>query len=1387
MAMDSPAITRPQASASLVAKQFFPLPLVSHILQEEQGDSFDSLTRSACRRRFEKGHVLQWADDAISSLNSMYGGSEFVAEKTGFERLRASVAQHSSVRRILSMVKSMGKPPSDMTSQGALDELRAKLGYDGQPSALAQLQEDLVSLPVAGSQPAPLEKILRDGAYFPCSLLNSKVLPQEAVDGLKAQSSLKKPYFDPLLKHNRRAYSSFIRKLFDSGVIEFSKTCREQCGLFCVWKKSGKQRLVVDARLTNLWFSSPEPVRLATGTSFGAIEVDDHGPIELAGVDISDAFYNIELPESLRDLFGLLPLEAREIGRGRLGQLEVGDHEKVYPVFRAVPMGWTHALWLCQYLHEAVVNDIVGLGSSNRFVDGSIPPNLAPLIHTEYVDNFVALSQCHGSAKSAAEAVSAELQRRGLPVHEVEAGSGGETLGWKFSEDKSEVVVTPKRLWRLRLASQELLKRGHCSGRLLEIILGHFTFVGLLCREFLSCFQACYAFCRKHYHDEVVMWPQVRRELFWASSLLPLVRRDLATPWSARVYATDASFWGRGVAAVDKPVDEVKKVGQVNDRWKFNKSEEDEIFSVETGIPLLPDVETLKVNESAAPAGVGGPLAEARGLSTEHVPLRFLEGDWKKISNGPWERQEGIPTLEGRAIVWVMQHLARSSVQHGGKHLILTDSMSCTLALSKGRSSVSPMNRVCRQVGAILLATGMRVSCRWIPSEMNPADGPSRGKPWQFFARKTASQWIDHAEEGKPFSKHGWRTEAFKGLVRDLDGRSPSQPSGEEEASEEGRKGEHENGARADVQLQPAGLGCNLRPDLFGEKVSVSSSGGLLQEGMGTFRDGLSGGAPAHYDSDAVGCQGHHPCEHVVWRGTQHRRCAHLPSQHQVHSDRCQADEGPSSCLPCSPGFSKVGPFSRQSSSALPVPCLDRSVLGECRGSYGGSLVASDLGSVCPSRGVSETPMETPASSQSFARPVDSDSEWKRCSRTCSAIKSGRGRRSLDDRSTISAVAGSSAQEETKRSKDDRPHLPFRHDRGLKVVQQGSVSAQAGACGNHMLISDPSRKCKHRSTPTASVASRDHEKRQMEKHVIGAPLCQRRSSWRDLRAPDKRPAKRLHPSREIDFKDLGQCVQQQPDTPIALEIFSGSGHFSKALRRHFGVFVNVIELDYIHGPQFDLTKRSLQRFVLRLLRKRHIVFVWLGTPCNTWSRARRGGGNGPAPIRDNDHLWGLPNLSEKDQSKIEVGNALLKFSAAVFRLCVSLKIPVVLENPLTSMLWKTPPIQHLLSHKYVFHEYTDFCQENKPFRKRTQFMFAHTDIRHCRRHCTAKRGVCSKSGKPHVQLVGSKDGVFLTKWAEPYPHRLCQRLASTIAYSCFARLTHPLHKYFIGDPETSLA
>ena len=52
-------------------------------------------------------------------------------------------------------------------------------------------------------------------------------------------------------------------------------------------------------------------------------------------------------------------------------------------------------------------------------------------MHTEYVDNFVALSQRPGLVCELATAAGKELQSRGLPTHDVEAGVGLDTLGWE--------------------------------------------------------------------------------------------------------------------------------------------------------------------------------------------------------------------------------------------------------------------------------------------------------------------------------------------------------------------------------------------------------------------------------------------------------------------------------------------------------------------------------------------------------------------------------------------------------------------------------------------------------------------------------------------------------------------------------------------------------------------------------------------------------------------------------------------------------------------------------------------------------------------------------------------------------------------------------------------
>ena len=99
-------------------------------------------------------------------------------------------------------------------------------------------------------------------------------------------------------------YGEFCRRLQARGLIEFRSACVEQVGAFTVWKKNGKQRLVIDARLANMHFEQPEEVALATGSSFSLLEVDGGGPpLEVGGVDIADAFYHIELVEELRGHF----------------------------------------------------------------------------------------------------------------------------------------------------------------------------------------------------------------------------------------------------------------------------------------------------------------------------------------------------------------------------------------------------------------------------------------------------------------------------------------------------------------------------------------------------------------------------------------------------------------------------------------------------------------------------------------------------------------------------------------------------------------------------------------------------------------------------------------------------------------------------------------------------------------------------------------------------------------------------------------------------------------------------------------------------------------------------------------------------------------------------
>ena len=484
----------------------FPLPKASTPIADEV-----SMNRRVLRRLQARNHVDDWVKDIVSSLNAMFMGSEDLGNFEG--DVKPTLSQRICVAQLRQAVLDVGKPPTDLSGREALSELQAHSNYTGDPVALAPMEIDLVSLPPAGSKAAKMDLVFGEEARKYTQRISSRILAEGDVKELKRELGLRRPYLDPVLRSSPKVYADFCRKLDSSGLVEFRSGFKEQVGAFTVWKKSGKQRLVIDARLANLHFDAPEKVHLATGATFANVEVDGGPAIEVGGVDIADAFYHLELVPELREFFALPGLRAGDVGLSHLNGKPVDVEKIVYPCLRVVPMGWTHALWLCQAAHEHIVNHCPEVDMKLRCGDKMPVPELKDYIHTQYVDNFVALSQKPGRAKELAEAVGAKLNQHGLPTHEVEAGQGIETLGWLFTGGHPTVSVTRKRLWKLRLATLELLKVGRTNGKTIEKIVGHYTFAGLLQRGFLSCFQATYVFIRKHYDEDTELWDEVKREL----------------------------------------------------------------------------------------------------------------------------------------------------------------------------------------------------------------------------------------------------------------------------------------------------------------------------------------------------------------------------------------------------------------------------------------------------------------------------------------------------------------------------------------------------------------------------------------------------------------------------------------------------------------------------------------------------------------------------------------------------------------------------------------------------------------------------------------------------------------------------------------------------------
>ena len=239
---------------------------------------------------------------------------------------------------------------------------------------------------------------------------------------------------------------------------------------------------------------------------------------------------------------------------------------------------------------------------------------------------------------------------------------------------------------------------------------------------------------------------------------------------------------------------------------------------------------------------------------------------------------------------------------------------------------------------------------------------------------------------------------------------------------------------------------------------------------------------------------------------------------------------------------------------------------------------------------------------------------------------------------------------------------------------------------------------------------------------------------------------------------------------IFLELYAGSAPVSSHIKK---AGYAVLAFEITQGAEFDLTDKRVHAVLLGWLRSKCIAGVFISVQCSSWSRALRGPpGSNWAAIRSGSNIKGLPNLSDSQKKRVDLGNLQLSLVYEIISICNLLNIPSMLENPACSYIFDTTEISRLTNLPSCQLFVRDQCQYGTPWRKATKFLLWNCNyVRSLDSRCAGRHGFCSRTGKHHIVLSGAskKHGVLWTSIAQQYPPALAAHIGSSLIDSAVSR------------------
>lgn len=593
-------------------------------------------------------------------------------------------------------------------------QLPSTSAFSSSPTSVVPLVAERVALPDS-LHIVPLESVLPSDVVTtyseaaPSSLLR----PQVEVMGLDAAYPLRRPR----VAGSRAEYVRLIGRLRSQGMVSFTATPKAVNGVFTVGKDADSDRLIIDAQPANRLFVDPPHVSLPDPSHLVQMQVPAGFTLFAGKSDLSNFYHHLGLPQWMQPYFSLPSLTAAE-----LRSIGVDADCELHPMCVTVPMGFSHGVYLAETVHEHVVYSSGALSACDNIVRMVSPAVTAErALHGIIIDDFFLFSLNQQLAARQFEGVLAAYRRAGFVVKASKVvrptAEPVKVIGFEVGGPTSMVCLSTESRFALVRATLAVLRVGQLTGTALAHLVGRWTWCMLVRRPALSVLQRVYRFIEAARRRRFDLWPTVRRELWMLLGLLPLLHARLDAPLFHRAIASDASELAAGVVATPLTPDLHRRL------WPLCSTRRHAVL------------QTQLQSDSAA-----NPLHSSRLLlSAAQRAELSIAGDvfhsfyddvsdarWSTIVSKAWRDPEHINALELRAVLLAVHWVLSFPSSLTRRVFLLVDSTVAFFSLWKGRSSSPQLLLILRKIGALLLASGVSLLPGWVPSEVNPADNPSR-------------------------------------------------------------------------------------------------------------------------------------------------------------------------------------------------------------------------------------------------------------------------------------------------------------------------------------------------------------------------------------------------------------------------------------------------------------------------------------------------------------------------------------------------------------------------------------------------------------------------------------------------------------------------------------